>query len=293
MTVLGSPIGTEELIQSFTDRRLEEERRLWNATLSVLVLQCAWQLLLQCAGPRCHHVLWTVPSSQSARSRTRRRDVPDHAGAVGRPSRLPRTDCDSTGHHHLTVRLGGLGLRSAARTGRGAYWGADAVPMLHDRLLTATEEILAQLRGEPEDASVSRRPWGMATWLAVLRVFHFQTPLSGDRSAHQIMRRRPDSLAVPLWPRGRSSFLQFTHRARVPSATHAFPDTRVGEVTPSIAPDRGQMRVRRPERHFRKTSGRLSTVWPVEKACRAHGENVGPSVPKSWRQSLATSNCGT
>ena len=24
-------------------------------------LQCAWQLMLQCAGPRCHHVLRTAP----------------------------------------------------------------------------------------------------------------------------------------------------------------------------------------------------------------------------------------
>ena len=28
-------------------------------------LQCGWQLLLQCAGPRCHHFLRTVPPSQS------------------------------------------------------------------------------------------------------------------------------------------------------------------------------------------------------------------------------------
>ena len=64
--VLGSPIGSEAFIQAFTDRRLEEERRLWNAIPSVPDLQCAWQLLLQCAGPRCHHVLRIVPPSQYA-----------------------------------------------------------------------------------------------------------------------------------------------------------------------------------------------------------------------------------
>ena len=71
--VLGFPIGSEAFIQAFTDKRLKEERRLWNAIPSVPDLQCAWQLLLQCAGPRCHHVLRTVPPSQSAsqaRSRT-------------------------------------------------------------------------------------------------------------------------------------------------------------------------------------------------------------------------------
>ena len=50
----------------------------------------------------------------------------------------------------------------------------------------------------------------MAAWLAVLRVFRFRTPLSGDRTARQIMRRRQGSLAVPLWPRGRSSFPRIT-----------------------------------------------------------------------------------
>ena len=64
--VLGSPIGSEAFIQAFRDRRFEEERRLWKAIPSVLDLQCAW-LLLQYAGPRCHHVLRTVPPSQSAR----------------------------------------------------------------------------------------------------------------------------------------------------------------------------------------------------------------------------------
>ena len=72
--VLGSPIGTEAFIQSFTDRRLEEERRLWNEIPSVPDLQCAWQLLVQCAGmsPRVDDCA-PFPISQ-VRSRTRRRD---------------------------------------------------------------------------------------------------------------------------------------------------------------------------------------------------------------------------
>ena len=55
-------------------------------------LHCAWQLLLQCAGTRCHHVLKTVqpfPISQVCR-RTRRKDVPDHDSTVGLGA-LPRS----------------------------------------------------------------------------------------------------------------------------------------------------------------------------------------------------------
>ena len=152
--VLGSPIGTQAFIQSFTDRRLEEERRLWNAIPSVPDLQCAWQLLLQCAGPRCHHVLRTVPPSQSARYAAGHDEgmfqtMTALLGALPGSQEQIATARDIT---TLPMRLGGLGLRSAARTGPGAYWAswADALPMLHDRLPAATEEMLAQLRGEPE-----------------------------------------------------------------------------------------------------------------------------------------------
>ena len=66
---------------------------------------------------------------------------------------------------------------------------------------------LVRVKGRGKTPSSShRRPWGMPAWLAVLRVFRFRTPLSGDHTARQIMRRRPGSLAVPLWPKGRSNF---------------------------------------------------------------------------------------
>ena len=135
-----------------------------------------------------------------------------------------------------------------------------------------------------------RRPWGMATWLAVQRVFRFQhehhfreTVVLARSCAGDQAHLRSHS-----GPRGRSSFPWFTCRARVPSATHAFPDTRVGKVAPSVASDRGQMRMCWPERHFWKTQSRLSTFWPVEKAvptertlarvCREAGATVTRKV---------------
>ena len=166
--------------------------------------------------------------------------------------------------------------------------------MLRDRLPAATEEILAHLSGEPEgclrelqtasgildrEGFVGRpswqelragarpppplhcRPWGMGTWLAVLRVFRFRTPLSGDRSACQVMPRRPGSLEVALRPRFRSGSPRFAYRSRVSSAAVAVPDTCIGEVAAPTDLDRGQVRVWRPERHFWKTPGRLPIVW--------------------------------
>ena len=44
---------------------LQQERELWEAILWVPDLQCTWQVLLQCAGPRCHHLLRTLAPESS------------------------------------------------------------------------------------------------------------------------------------------------------------------------------------------------------------------------------------
>ena len=266
------------------------------------------RICLQCAGPRCHHVLRTVPPSQSARYAAGH-DEGMFQTMTAWLGALPGSQEQIATARYITtlpMRLGGLGLRSAARTGPGASW-ADALPMLHDRLRTATEEMLAQLRGEPEgclrelqvasmllerEGFVSKpsweelkararpppplTPWGMATWLAVLRVFRFRTPLSGDRSARQIMRRRPGSFAVPFRPRGRSPTgpefqVQPMHfrtlvleRLRLPLL-----------LTEARCECGGQNDIFGRHRAACPHSGRLK---------RRRGD-VGPSVPRGWRDS--------
>ena len=60
--ILGTPVETAEFQQAASHKRLEEEDKLWRAIPSV-PLQCAWQLLVQCAVPRCHHFVRTIPRS--------------------------------------------------------------------------------------------------------------------------------------------------------------------------------------------------------------------------------------
>ena len=64
--ILGTPVGHDEFVANFLEERLAEERKLWDAIPSIPDLQCSWQVLLQCAGPRCHHSLRTVPPRQCA-----------------------------------------------------------------------------------------------------------------------------------------------------------------------------------------------------------------------------------
>ena len=88
-------------------------------------LQSAWQILLQCAGPRCHHFLRTVPPDQSARYAVghdlgMRRAMESVLGS------LPGTEQKECAHVLATMpmRLGGLGLQSARRMAPAAFWAS-------------------------------------------------------------------------------------------------------------------------------------------------------------------------
>ena len=63
--ILGTPVGSQEFIQEVCEERLQQERELWEAIPWVPDLQCAWQVLLQCAGPRCHYLLRTLAPESS------------------------------------------------------------------------------------------------------------------------------------------------------------------------------------------------------------------------------------
>ena len=66
MKILGTPVVTEALEESACAERLEEEDKLWNAIHWIPDLQCAWQVLVQCARPRCHRKIRTMPPPRSA-----------------------------------------------------------------------------------------------------------------------------------------------------------------------------------------------------------------------------------
>ena len=151
--VLGSPIGSEAFVQAFTERRLESEQRLLDAIPSIPDLQCAWQLLLQCAVPRCNHLLRTVPPSQSA-AYAAGHDAGMQETMVALLGTLPGDHEQTTMAHNLAslpMRLGGLGLRSARRLASAAYWASwgDAMPMLQERVPEATAIITRELAGIP------------------------------------------------------------------------------------------------------------------------------------------------
>ena len=118
MEDLGPDVWNPEgikIIEEFSRVRVQEETKLWEALGWVPDVQCAWQILLQCAGPRCHHFLRTVPPAQSA-TYANSHDVGMWTATETVLGRLPGSveqkdmaRCLAT----LPMRLGGLGLRSA------------------------------------------------------------------------------------------------------------------------------------------------------------------------------------
>ena len=99
-------------VRSGGHRETAEEQRLWNAVPTVRDLQAAWQILLQCAGPRCHHVLRTLPKSQSEVC-ARGHDLgmeQVHSQEIDMTKRWPTTSL-------LSMRMGGSWLEMGTQNG--------------------------------------------------------------------------------------------------------------------------------------------------------------------------------
>ena len=153
--VLGTPVGTDQFVSDVVAERVQEETRLWEAVEWVPDLQVAWQILVQCAGPRCHHLLRTLLPSQSSEYA-----LLHDAGMLRAMKSLlggfpgePQEKEDACRLATLPIRMGGLGLRSATRMAPAAYWAswADALHMVvHERLPALAQSIVVQLEAAAE-----------------------------------------------------------------------------------------------------------------------------------------------
>ena len=133
--ILETSLGSGEFLSRIEDKRRMEEHRLWDSIPWSPDLHCAWQVLIQCAGPRCHHLLRTASPSL-----TRHRYLADLGSIVGHN---PRRSLIAT----LTMRMEGVGVGSPARMAPEAFWAswADAMPMLEQRLPQIMSDIMSQI----------------------------------------------------------------------------------------------------------------------------------------------------
>ena len=266
--IIGTPVGSAEFVQRLSEERIAKEEQLWQAIPWVPDLQSGWQILLQCASPRCHHFLRTLPPSQSAwfagRLDSGMMETMEEilGGLPGDEVQKGRAKEVAT----MPMRLGGLGLRSAARMAPAAF-GADALPMISNRLPEVANRVTVQLtNGQNLDGCLQElgvasdqmdRHWfrgsthlgrlttrgpptrcrfngarRVATRLATSRVFFFRVPLPGNRDVCPIVRLRHGSSALAFWPRSWRCVPRISHhQSRVRGPARTFPNVDFGEVT--------------------------------------------------------------
>ena len=118
--------------------------------------ECAWQILLQSAGPRANHTIRTLPPSQS-RECARAHDAGLWATLAKILQGPPGTEPELAVAKQLAslpLRSGGLGLRSAERNADAAYWAswADALHMIAQRNPDVADLIVSTFAKHPGPA---------------------------------------------------------------------------------------------------------------------------------------------
>ena len=138
-------MGTQAFIDDWLEKRAEEQSVFLERIPEVQDTQCAFQLLLQCAGPRANHTLRTLPPSASAEYAQTHDVKLIQCFSNVLSKRLHPLAEDIA---RLPFREGGLSLRSAARSAVGAYWAswADCISQIEARAPRACDLLLADLR---------------------------------------------------------------------------------------------------------------------------------------------------
>ena len=130
----------DPFVQEVVDKKLQDKEKLWQAVNWIPDLQSAWQVLLQCAGPRCHHVIRTVPPNQPIEY-ARRHDEGMEQTMGALLGGLPGEQRAKNKAQQIGIvahcRMGRIGVEiSETHMAHGAYWAswADALEMIHERV---------------------------------------------------------------------------------------------------------------------------------------------------------------
>jgi hypothetical protein len=148
LVILGTPLGTNAFVDRIGRERVIEEQRLLTKTPQLPDLQCAWILLSLSAQPRANHMLRVVPPSQKLPYARAHDDIIWQCFCNLLQAGNSSADQLARDIASLPARLGGLGLRSAARTSQPAYlasW-ADALGVLGRKAPVLAAEIAQQLQ---------------------------------------------------------------------------------------------------------------------------------------------------
>ena len=149
--VLGTPLGHGSYVQAQLRSKAASHRVLLERIPAIPDLQSAWLLLLFCASPRANNYLRVVhPTSSQAFANEHDQDIwRCFSTLLGQVSGFDQWEVAS-----VPQCLGGLGLRSEARTAPAAYWAswADSVGMFRQRHRDVAASVAAALTDPPTHA---------------------------------------------------------------------------------------------------------------------------------------------
>ena len=133
------------------DRTARDHQTLLDRIPLLQDVQAAWLLLLHCASARANYLVRVVEPA-SAREFC---DIHDDRmwQCLEAILQTPFADVEEVrSFGSLPMVLGGIGLRSAARTSKPAYWASwgDSVAMIRRRHPTVADQLAHQLEGLPE-----------------------------------------------------------------------------------------------------------------------------------------------
>ena len=122
LVVFGVPVGHSAFVQKWLADKEGSHLQLLARIPAVQDAQCAWLLLLMCAGPRANHILRNLPPSEASEF-SQHHD--NHLRAcLADIIAMAVPDGVTTEVVQLPFREGGLGLRSAVRLAPAAYWAS-------------------------------------------------------------------------------------------------------------------------------------------------------------------------
>ena len=157
MKILGTTLGNPEFVRRFLAQLSLKHRVLLQRIPLLDDVQSAWLLLAHCAATRANYSLRCV-EPQDVEPFARAHDS-DMRQCLSQILQVNLAEVDQATQGTVTVPLssGGLGVRSAVRTSKAAYWAswADCLAMINERHPQVADFLVEELEGLPRTSCLA------------------------------------------------------------------------------------------------------------------------------------------